>query len=93
MRTILPVTVELACGPCRRDVEMELDVDVAVISHTPAEPGGPEHPAIAEEWEIEVRLAEPLLLEEAEVLPAGQLVVLDARQRRAIIEELRDARE
>jgi len=90
MRTVLTVELELSCGGMQMQVEAELDFMVEVLSHTPAEPAGPEHEAVPEDWEIEVRLADALMLEEVEVLEAGQPYEPTEAQRREIIEDLRN---
>ena len=63
-------------------VEAELDFMVEVLSHTPAERAGREHAAVPEDWEIEVRLAEPLLIQEVEVWAAGHAYEPTEAQRR-----------
>ncbi len=90
MRTVLKVELELSCGGMQMQVEAELDFMVEVLSHTPAERAGREHAAVPEDWEIEVRLAEPLLIQEVEVWAAGQPYEPTEAQRREILEELRN---
>jgi hypothetical protein len=93
MRTLVTVSVELACGGVAAEVELEVEVEVEVQSFTPAERGGPHAEPVREEWELRVTLCEDVTALDGAlvVLESGQVYLPNARQRAEIIEELREA--
>ncbi len=90
MRVLMPVTLELVCAGARAEVTMDLEMYAQVLSYTPAEPAGPEHAPVPEEWEIAIRLCDDLRLEDIVVLEGGQIFDPDEKQLEDVIKQLRE---
>ncbi len=90
MRVLVDVTLQLSCAGTHLDVEAELEMWADVLSYTPAEPAGPEHAPVSEQWEVELTLCDAVTLEEVEVFEAGQIFDADEKQMEAVINQLRE---
>jgi len=90
MTVLIPVTLEIVCAGAREEVTIDLEMDAQVVGYTPPERAGREHAPVAEEVEVEIRLADDLKVEDIVVLEARQIFDPSEEQLEAVIKQLRD---